>query len=516
MRTALEQSVLQQIRNAGMLAPGDRVGVAVSGGADSVALLRILERIQADLGISLLVVHFDHQLRGAESDRDAQFVSALAGSLGLDFVLHREDVAAAAERHGWNIEDAARTLRYAFFQRVIDEGCATRIAVAHTADDQAETVISHVIRGTGPAGLGGIYPVAGSGAGTIVRPLLSFRRSALRSHLEALGQTWCEDSSNADLHRMRARIRAWLLPVLERDFSPRIVDHLCELARLSREEEVFWSALVEERYCSLVQSKVKSGVQPGGQSHDQALSVPVTDLLDPLGRAGNARATREQNGHAQCDAVSRPLTERLIRRLYEGVRGDRRGLCADHVEQVIRLATRSTSGRRIELPGDIVVERRFNDLFFARRAGTTSRAPGRETISQTNAYQYTVVLPSAGAASVSVPELGSRFHLKLIDWAEVQRETRRDNQTFDADSLRAPLILRNWRPGDAYTPHGRRQPRKLKQMLLAARVPAQERREWPVLESAGFVIWARGMPVAQAVRACKKTRVAVVIAEEKL
>lgn len=482
--------------------------MAVSGGADSVALLRILQSIHVELGISLCVVHFDHRLRGAESDRDAQFVSALAASLGLDFVLHREDVAAAAERHAWNIEDAARTLRYAFFQRLIDEGRATRIAVAHTADDQAETVVSHLIRGTGPAGLGGIYPVAGSAPGTIIRPLLSFRRGALRCYLEALGQTWCEDSSNADLRRLRARIRAQLLPVLERDFSPRIVDHLCELARLSREEEVFWSALVEERYRSLVQSEV--------QSRDRALSISVMDLLDPLGRSNNAPSTREQNGHAHCDAISRPLTERIIRRLYEGVRGDRRGLCADHVEQVIRLATRSTSGRRIELPGDIVVERRFDYLFVSRRAGTSSKALNPETISRPKAYQYTVVLPSAGSASVSVPELGSRFHLKLIDWAEVQRETRRDNQTFDADSLRAPLILRNWRPGDAYTPHGRCQPRKLKQMLLAARVPVQERREWPVLESGGFVIWARGMPVAQAVRACKKTRVAVVIAEEKL
>jgi|HubBroStandDraft_1064217.scaffolds.fasta_scaffold03146_5 tRNA(Ile)-lysidine synthase len=508
MRTPLEQSVLQHIRNAGMFAPGDRVGVAVSGGADSVALLRILEGIHMELGISLSVVHFDHQLRGAESDRDAEFVSALAGSLGLDFVLHREDVAAAAERHGWNIEEAARTLRYAFFQRVIDQSRATRIAVAHTADDQAETVVSHLIRGTGPAGLGGIYPVAGSAGGTIIRPLLSFRRSALRSYLEALGQTWCEDSSNADRRRMRARIRAQLLPVLERDFSPRIVEHLCELARLSREEEVFWSALIEESYRSLVQSNV--------QSRDQALSVSVVGLLDPLARACNARVTRQRNPDTQCEAISRPLTERLIRRLYEGVRGDCRGLGADHVEQVIRLAATSTSGRRIELPGDIVVERRFNDLFFSRRAGTASGQSDRETISTPNAYQYTVVLPSAGSASVSVPELGSRFHLKLIDWAEAQRETRRDNQTFDADSLRTPLILRNWRPGDAYTPHGRRQPRKLKEMLLAARVPVQERREWPVLESAGFVIWARGMPVAQAVRACKKTRVAVVIAEEKL
>jgi len=504
MRIPLEQSVLKHIRSAGMFAPGDRVGVAVSGGADSVALLRILESIHVELGISLSVVHFDHRLRGVESERDAEFVSTLTASRGLDFVVERENVAAAAEHHGWNIEDAARRLRYAFFQRVIEEDRATRIAVAHTADDQAETVVSHLIRGTGPTGLAGIYPITGVPAGTIVRPLLPFRRVALRAYLETLGQTWCEDSSNVDLRRMRAKIRARLLPVLERDFSPRIVDHLCDLARLSREEEVFWSALVEERFRSIV------------KSNDQALSISVADLLDPLGHSGNEPVTSEPYGNTQSDAASRPLTERLIRRLYEGVQGNRQGLGADHVEQVIRLAARSTSGRRAELPGGVEVERRFNDLFFSRQLRISRSEPKRETVSPPAAYQYTVVLPSAGSASVSVPELGSRFCLKLIDWAETERETRSDNQTFDADSLRAPLILRNWRPGDAYTPHGRRQPRKLKQMLLAARVPAQERREWPVLESAGFVVWARGMPVAQGVRAGEKTRVAVVIAEEKL
>jgi tRNA(Ile)-lysidine synthase len=505
MRIPLEQSVLKHIHSAGMFAPGDRVGAAVSGGADSVALLRILESVHAEMGISVSVVHFDHRLRGVESDRDAEFVAALAASRGLDFVIEREDVAAAAQRHGWNIEDAARKLRYAFFQRVIEQDLATSIAVAHTADDQAETVLSHLIRGTGPTGLAGIYPIAGAPAGTIVRPLLTFRRGAVRAYLETLGQTWCEDSSNVDLHGMRAKIRAQLLPILERDFSPRIVDHLCDLARLSREEEVFWSALVEERFRSVV------------QSNDRALSISAADLLDPLGHSVNEPVTRGLYRNTQSgDAASRPLTERLIRRLYEGVQGNRRGLGADHVEQVIRLAARSTSGRRAELPGGVVVERRFKDLFFSRQRGTSRSEPKRETVSPPAAYQYVVVLPSAGSASVSVPELGSRFCLKLIDWAETERETRRDNQTFDADSLRAPLILRNWRPGDAYTPHGRRQPRKLKQMLLAARVPAHERREWPVLESAGFVVWARGMPVAQAVRAGEKTRVAVVIAEEKL
>src|SRR5271163_590237 len=158
MRTPFEQSVLDSIRASRLLVAGDRVGVAVSGGGDSVALLRLLETLRTELGIGLLVVHFDHGLRGAESDKDARFVADLAGSIGMEFVLGREDVAAAAAQHGWNLEDAGRRLRYAFFRRLVEEGRATRIAVAHSADDQAETVLAHIMRGTGPSGLAGIHP----------------------------------------------------------------------------------------------------------------------------------------------------------------------------------------------------------------------------------------------------------------------------------------------------------------------------------------------------------------------
>jgi tRNA(Ile)-lysidine synthase len=508
MRTSIVQSVLKHVLTEAMIAPGDRVGVAVSGGADSVALFRILEEIRKQLGVSLSVVHFDHQLRGEESERDAQFVCDLARGREIDFIAGRQDVAAEAKRNGWNLEDAARRLRYAFFQRVFDEGRATRIAVAHTADDQSETVLSHLIRGTGPAGLGGIHPVLKMSAGQIIRPLLPFRREDLRAYLRALGQTWQEDSTNNDLKRIRARIRTQLLPVLQRDFSPSVVDRLCELARLSREDEVFWSALVEERYSVLAQSSA------------QGFAIRVADLLEPLPILKGGRSVQRPDQKASLTIASRPLTERLIRRLYQEAHGNRQGLGAEHVEQVIRLATRSTSGRRVELPGGIIVERTFDQLFISRTKadGTTDAVPRHETVSAPIAYQYIVALPStsSGSATISVPEVGSRFCLKLIDWADSQRETTKDSQTFDADSLRAPLILRNWRPGDAYTPSGRRQPRKLKQMFLAAHIPVRQRRDWPVLESGGAVIWARGMPVAEAVRPCETTRVGVEIAEEKL
>jgi tRNA(Ile)-lysidine synthase len=498
VRVWLEQSVLTNIQTSRMLTAGNRVGVAVSGGADSVALLRLLDRLRDQLGVTLTVVHFNHDLRGAESEGDAAFVAALAGALKLELVAAREDVGAEAARERWNLEDAGRRLRYAFFDRVIAQGHATHIAVAHTADDQAETLLAHLIRGTGPTGLGGIHPVAGA----IVRPLLGARREILREYLRASGQSWREDASNRDVRRTRARIREQLLPVLERDFSGAIVSHLNELARFAREEGNFWDALVEDRFQALC--KVE----------EDGIRVAVDALLTPLKleRAHSESPTSPKyNG---CGPL-RMLTERLVRRLYEGVRGSRRELGASHVEQVVQLAGGSSSGHHVELPGEIIVRRDFGELIFSRRdALRSSRNNG--TAQQVSAYRYVVSLPLCGTATVSIPELGKCFRLKVIDWPVTESDTKRDANALDADLLRSPLILRNWRPGDAYRPRGRRHERKLKSMFLAGRVPSSERMAWPVLESGGRVIWAQGMPAAEDFRARESTRTGVVIEEEGL
>lgn len=487
--TPFEQRALRTIRESGMLSPGDRVGVAVSGGADSVALLRLLHGLRKRLGIVPLVVHFDHRLRGAESDADAEFVAQLARALKLELVIDREDVAAAAARHKWNLEDAARRLRYAFFERVVREGKAGRIAVAHTADDQAETVLAHLLRGTGPAGLAGIYPVAGA----VVRPLLWCRREELREYLRELKQEWREDATNRDVSRTRARIREQLLPLLEKDFSPQIATRLGRTAKLLREEERFWAALVEDRFRSLVRSK------------DGALTVAVRDLLEPL-----ALAAAPSGPSAP---PLRALTERLIRRLYQTAGESAQGPTAERVNEVIHLAIESASGRRVELPGGVRVERSFDDLIFSR---ASERAAPHETGTQSSAYQYAVTLPARGAAIVSVPEVKRCFRLKVIDWPRAERDTKAECVALDADLLRPPLILRNWRPGDDYRPCGARQSRKLKRLFLAKRIPVRERAGWPVLESGGSIVWVRGMPVADECRAGDATKAAVVIEEQGL
>jgi tRNA(Ile)-lysidine synthase len=496
--TPFEQHALRTIRAERMLRPGDRIGVAVSGGGDSVALLRLLANFRKRLGFTLVVLHFDHRLRGAESDADAEFVASLACQLRLDIVTDREDVAASMAKHKWNMEDAARRLRYAFFDRVVGEGKANRIAVAHTADDQAETVLAHLLRGTGLAGLAGIYPVAGA----IVRPLLWCRRESLLKYLRELGQEWREDATNRDVRRTRARIRKQLLPLLERDFSPQVASHLGRIARLSREEEQFWAALVEERLRALVHSR-----------EGTAFAISVHDLLAPLDLAAGSLEAGIADETSEASMPLRALTERLIRRLYQRASGSAQGPTAERVEEVIHLASQSTSGRQIELPGGVRVTRRFRELIFSLASG---RAGRDETGALSHTYQYRVALPDRGATTVSVPELKTCFHLKVIDWPRTERDTKLECVALDADLLRAPLILRNWRPGDAYQPRGARQAQKLKRMFLAKRIPIRERASWPVLESDGRIVWVRGMPPADECCASARTSAGVVIEEQGL
>ncbi|MDE3168958.1 MAG: tRNA lysidine(34) synthetase TilS [Acidobacteriota bacterium] len=494
----LEDRVLDYIEEMRLLTPGDRVGVAVSAGADSVALLRILHGARQKLGVALLVAHFDHCLRGAESEADARFVADLARRFGLRFIIDREDVSAAAKKNKWNLEDAARRLRYAFFERLAREGQANRIAVAHTADDQAETVLGHLIRGTGPTGLAGIYPVAGS----VVRPLLCIRRRELREYLRTQGESWREDSTNLDEGRLRARVRSRLVPALEREFSPQIVERLSELARLSREEQSFWNAIVEDRFRALV------------QSGEACRSIRAADLTHPmhLPASENTRAPAEGRQPTPLRAV----TERLIRRIYADLRGSRQGLTARHVEQVIRLAEVSGGGRQVELPGGVLVEKSFGDLRFALADAGARRAGERSDSTPYASYAYPVALSERGCATIEVPELHARFRLKVIDWTCLERETRGGCGVLDAALLRMPLILRNWRPGDAYRPRGRRQIHKLKHMFAEGRIPVRDRAGWPILESAGRVAWARGMAPAAEFCAGDGTAAALVIEEERL
>jgi tRNA(Ile)-lysidine synthase len=494
MRTPFEQAVFKRIQLGGLVAPGSRVAAAVSGGADSVAMFRLLHLLRDELGIRLMIVHFNHLLRGAESDADEQFVSCLANDFDVEFLSAKQDVARECARNKWNLEEGARNLRYGFFEAFVRSGKADRIAVAHTAEDQAETVMAHLIRGTGITGLGGIHPVAGP----IIRPLLEIRRDDLRDYLREIGQSWREDSTNSDTVRLRARIREKLLPVLTKDFSSTVVSHLSTLARLSREEELFWNELIDRKFEEFV-------CVNGGK-----LEITAQALLNPFpGESGETQSGRTSK-HPVISPF-RALTERMIRRLYKHTRNDLRELTSEHVEQVIRLAEHTASGCGVRLPGGILVHRTLDSLIFHDKSSGVMPGNRDETSNNAGAYHYQVIVPERGVTTVSVAELATCFRLKKIDWSRPASDTERESDVFDAELLQFPLVLRSWRPGDAYRPKGRRNWHKLKELFLASRVPVAQRATWPVIESRGQIVWARNMPPSADFLVSLATRVGLTI-----
>ena len=233
-----------------MLTPGERVLVAVSGGPDSVALLHLLSA----LGYETVVAHLDHMTRDGGSAADAQFVEALANELNIPFVVEREDVESVAKQSADSFEQAARKARYSFFERAAAKhGCAS-IATGHSADDVAETVLWRMLRGTSVDGIGGIPPVRALGKARVVRPLIACGREAILGYLASHSFAFREDSSNSDPRFLRNRIRHELLPLLRREFNPKVDDALVRLATLARDDmaivaaafDPFWSECVAD------------------------------------------------------------------------------------------------------------------------------------------------------------------------------------------------------------------------------------------------------------------------------
>jgi tRNA(Ile)-lysidine synthase len=223
------------------LRPGMRIAVAVSGGADSVALLRALLLAAPEIGLVLSVAHVHHGIRGADADADAEFVAALAVDHGL--VFHRRDVdtPAAAKENRETVEEAARNLRYAWFRELLASGEAEAVVTAHTLDDQAETVLHKLLRGAWTEGLGGIHPKISETKGAILRPFLGVRRAEIESWLHSLGQSWREDATNADTAFTRNRLRHELLPALT-GYNPQIYSQLANLAVIARDEDAYWQS----------------------------------------------------------------------------------------------------------------------------------------------------------------------------------------------------------------------------------------------------------------------------------
>jgi len=485
-RSDLAMRLLQELRPR--VHAGQRIGVAVSGGADSVALLHLLLEIREQLGIVLLVLHFNHQLRGKASHADEAFVMRLAALNGLAFLSGHEDIQARSKRDRANIEDTARRARYAYFARVAAQEHLDKVAVAHTAEDQAETVLAHILRGTGLAGLGGIHPEAG----VVFRPLLGFHRGDLRKYLREQRQSWREDATNRDTKRMRARIRHTLLPFLEKKFSPAAVEHLCQLANLAREDDAWLQSSAELRL--FLSAKEDKG----------EWKLPLRELI-----ASQTPGTSDHESDVPRQAPM-AMSKRLIRLLVQKVKPRAGQLSSVHVEAVLGLVVRPESGKLVQLPGGVEVRRERNWLCFrAKRSEAKGKKAGA------NGYAYEVNL-TGGEDTVLVVEHTYALRFTAIDWPREGRETKDTGAVLDRGAITLPLVVRNWEPGDSVRLQGHQKNHKLSRLLSEAGVSRWEKAGWPVATSGGKVAWTRVLGVAAEFAAGPTTRKVVAIEEVPL
>jgi tRNA(Ile)-lysidine synthase len=441
----------------GLFRPGQRVCVAVSGGADSTALLRALTAARAELGLVLSVLHVHHGIRGAEADADAVFVAALAAQLDLPCEIARVDAPAHATAERASLETAARTLRYAVFRRVLGTKQADALATAHTLDDQAETVLMKLLRGAWTEGLSGIHPVfveKGKGRevpGHIVRPLLGVRRAEIEAYLRALGQGWCEDLSNRDPVHTRNRVRHDLLPVL-RAYNTNLDEQLARMATLARDEETYWQGEMARMLPSLL--------LPGRPVRGGGRSVSTAP-------GGASLAIEAQRLLAYAPAVRRRVLRAAAAQLGAT-------LDFEHTEALLDLLARpaSAAGRKLPLANGLLAERSARELRLERRA--------EDDLSAEDLPAYTLPVPGEVEAVV----YGLR--LRAIVGGVVGPPA--------ASSFPAAMV-RAWRPGDRATLLHTRGPKKVKEVLERMHLHGKERQSWPVVVWQGRVVWMQGASV---------------------
>jgi tRNA(Ile)-lysidine synthase len=555
---SLAELVLSHLRRLELLNAGERVGVAVSGGIDSVALLRLLLELRGELGIVLFVVHFNHKLRGTESDSDQEFVAALARGHAVEFYCDTGDVARHAVEERVSIEAAARELRYAFFHRVLgangpqglkpdanapgsrgpegplfhgsDEAASRssgnavsrssergllrrspsqylhKILTGHTLDDQAETVLLRVIRGAGLRGLAGIHPTLvvedeeGEVCGEIVRPLLSTRRRDLERYLRELGQSWCDDATNLSTKFTRNRVRHLLIPLLEKEFNPSVAETLGDVAEIARGEEDYWD--------NEVAGWMGTGVhwsEPAWAKKSELVQIGA----DPAEPDAKASALETKIGNVPWLVMNASLDRLWLlgeplavqRRIIKAI-GDGAGIPLEfkHVEEIVRFAVHETgSGTEISLPLGWKVRRDPHQILFV--------TPDLRETAPAGDYEYELPVPG----EVKVCEIALTLEARRVPG----NAGYNPEHLLDGESLGAALKVRNWRAGDRFWPSHTKSPKKVKELLQERHVPRPERGMWPVIVSGEEIVWMRGFAVATRF-AAKPGREAVAIIERSL
>ena len=461
--SGLERQVAGSLRRARFPQDGVKLVVAASGGPDSTALLRCLHRLREEHRLTLHVAHLNHDFRGAEADHDAAFVQRLADGLGLPCSIDKQDPIAYQRQRGVSsFEQAAREMRYAFLAAVATSTGATAVALGHTADDQAETVLLHLLRGSGLHGLRGMaeaspWPWPWPGP-LLFRPLLGVGKPETVGYCLALGQLYRQDSGNYIWRFTRNKVRHDLMPRLARDYNPRVHEALVRLSRAAAEEVNYIEGELARHWPNIADER--EGVV--------SFSVRALSALHPA------------------------LQRHALRRAFAAIAGDARSLGESHLEAMLSLLQGEEGGRGIDLPRGVGARRQNDALRVARRA---EPPPFPELTGE-----HIIRLPQAPGERLETNIGGWRLILQTVEPGQPNPHAAQRPQQLTAclnrEALGAVATVRTRHPGDRFQPSGMTGTKKLQDFFTDAKVPREQRDRIPLLVCDRGIAWVVGHRVA--------------------
>ncbi|TYP58733.1 tRNA lysidine(34) synthetase TilS [Thermosediminibacter litoriperuensis] len=426
-----------------MLQRGDRVLVGVSGGPDSVCLLHLLLRHREEFDISLAVAHLNHCFRGAESDEDEAFVRDLAGKWGLPYYGEKVDVPDYIKKTGLSPEDAARRVRYAFFERVRREIGAGKVALAHNSNDREETILMNIFRGTGLEGLTGIEAVRDH----YIRPLIEVERAAIEEYLKREGVPYRIDSTNLQTYYYRNKLRLELIPLIKREYCPHLSASLKRLSEIASADISLLGKLTDEAFARVVRA------MPGGV---------MIDLK-------------------KFNELHEALRYRVVRKAVEEILGDLKDFEYRHARMAVEFIAEKPTGSRLNLPRGLTGEKSY-EYFYIYRGDPPAAAD----------FYYELPVPG----KIQVPEAGAAVTARIIEnKGGIAFKANPLMAYLDYGKIKGNLAVRNRRPGDRFIPFGSRFSKKLQDFFVDNKIPAGERDRVPLVVAGDRILWVGGMRI---------------------